>query len=153
MVFVIFLLSKIQALNFLWKRETTATEEIKSPINQIGLQTIQEPSLPGNSSDPPVNIIFVHGLGGSPDGTWTAKSGAFWPPWLSEIKVFENARILTFGYDSGWNKIWKPNNVLDIADFAKQLANDLWLHYMQHGNVRSSSRRFNRVGPHHFCRP
>jgi len=43
---------------------------------------------------------------------------------------------MTFGYDSNWDKIWKSNNVLDIPDFARQLANDLWLHYEDHGDVR-----------------
>jgi hypothetical protein len=44
----------------------------------------------------------------------------------------ENARIMTFGYDSSWNKIWNSNNVLDIPDFARQFVNDLWLHYADH---------------------
>jgi hypothetical protein len=43
---------------------------------------------------------------------------------------------MTFGYDSSWNKIWKPNNVLDISDFAKQLVHDLWCHYADYGNVK-----------------
>ena len=43
---------------------------------------------------------------------------------------------MTFGYDSSWNKIWKSNNVLDIPDFSRQLVNDLWLHYADHGDVR-----------------
>lgn len=44
-------------------------------------------------------------------------------------------RIMTFGYDSGWNTLWKPDKVLDISDFAKQLVHDLWLHYTEHGKV------------------
>jgi hypothetical protein len=86
--------------------------------------------------DPPINVVFVHGLGGSSEGTWTdATSGSFWPLWLPEVKGLENLRIMTFGYESGWNKIWKPNNVLDISDFAKQLVHHLWLHYAEHGDV------------------
>lgn len=88
------------------------------------------------SSDPLINIIFVHGLGGSAEDTWgDAESGTFWPLWLPEVRGLGNARIMTFGYDSGWKKIWEPNNVLDIADFAKQLCNALWLHYSEYGNV------------------
>jgi hypothetical protein len=80
--------------------------------------------------------VFVHGLGGSAEGTWTdAGTNSFWPLWLSTVKGLENARIMTFGYDSSWNKIWKSNNVLDISDFAKQLVHDLWCHYLDHGDV------------------
>jgi hypothetical protein len=89
-----------------------------------------------SDSNIPINIIFVHGLGGSAVGTWTeAESDSLWPLWLSEIKGLENARIMTFGYDSAWNNIWKTSNVLDISDFAKQLVHDLWLHYLEHGDV------------------
>jgi len=42
---------------------------------------------------------------------------------------------MTFGYDSNWKNIWKPNNVLDVPDFARQLVNELWLHYADHGDV------------------
>ena len=75
-------------------------------------------------------------LEGQQNGTWTEKQpGSFWPLWLPEIKSLENARIMMLGYESGWNKIWKTNNVLDISDFAKQLVHDLWLHYLEHGDV------------------
>jgi len=105
------------------------------PETAFGLQTVYEPS------NPSLNIIFVHGLGGSTKGTWTdSHSGSFWPLWLSELPDFKDARILTFGYNSAWHKIWKPNSVLDISDFAKQLVHDLWLHYANHGNVHSQFR-------------
>ena len=84
-----------------------------------------------------MNIIFVHGLGGSAQGTWKdPETNSFWPPWLSKVKGLDNSRIMMFGYDSGWNKIWKPNNVLDISDFARQLVNQLWCHYAEYGNVK-----------------
>jgi len=109
-------------------------ESTSSKPSQIGLRTLVEPL--HDSATPPLNIVFVHGLGGSAEGTWTdSQADAFWPPWLTKLGGLENARIMTFGYDSGWNKIWKPNNVLDISDFAKQLVNDLWCHYLAHGDV------------------
>jgi len=75
-------------------------------------------------------------LGGSAYGTWThQESKSFWPPWLVKVKGLENARIMTFGYDSSCNKIWTPNNTLDIPDFAQQLVNEIWLHYADHGEV------------------
>jgi len=108
---------------------------VTTPIpDKFGLTTLIEPS---ESSSPVLNIVFVHGLGGSAYGTWTdEQTKVFWLPWLTKVKGLENARIMTFGYDSNWDKIWKSNNVLDIPDFARQLANDLWLHYEDHGDVR-----------------
>src|SRR5277367_833599 len=52
----------------------------------------------------PLNIVFVHDLGGSAVGTWIAtETNSFWPPWLSRVKGLEHARIMTLGYDSSWN--------------------------------------------------
>jgi len=119
------------------KKPPSTQLSTSSTPTQFGLKILVDPSLSSeSSSSPPLNIIFVHGLGGSPEGTWTdTQSKAFWPPWLSRVKGLENARIMTFGYDAGWNKIWKPNNVLDISDFASQLVNQLWCHYEEYGNV------------------
>jgi hypothetical protein len=121
--------------------------------SKLGLKTIRDPPSPHELSNPPMNIVFIHGLGGSSKGTWTdAPSGYFWPSWLPEIKGLENLRIMTFGYDSGWNKLWKPNNVLDISDFAKQLVNDLWLHYGEHGDVNVLHHcELNVIGTYCLC--
>ena len=111
----------------------TSTEETDI-TNRFGLFTLVDPPQP---SAPVLNIIFVHGLGGSAYGTWThQQTKSFWPPWLSKVNGLENARIMTFGYDSSWNKVW-ANNVLDIHDIAKQLVHELWLHYPDHGDVCS----------------
>jgi hypothetical protein len=118
------------------KPSTLEETSASTTAHELGLQILRQPYSAHNPSDPAINIIFVHGLGGSAKGTWTDKtSGSFWPLWLPEIKALENSRIMTFGYDSGWNKIWKSNNVLDISDFAKQLVHDLWLHYLEYGDV------------------
>ena len=50
---------------------------------------------------------------------------------------------MAFEYDSGWNQIWKPNNVLDIPDFARQLVHDLWFYYDENDNVTSFEYTFN----------
>jgi len=49
-----------------------------------------------------VDLVFIHGLNGSPDSTWTAdNSKLFWPKTLlPEELAEENVRILTFGYDA-----------------------------------------------------
>ncbi|KAJ5758266.1 uncharacterized protein N7511_006960 [Penicillium nucicola] len=52
-------------------------------------------------SDPPnaeLDIIFVHGLTGNREKTWTHKKGVFWPQDLL-AKDFPTVRIMTFGYE------------------------------------------------------
>jgi len=113
-----------------------ATPTAPATSSDFGLQVLFVPTFSSESCTPPVDIIFVHGLGGSAKGTWThPESNSFWPLWLPKVHGLENARITVFGYDSTWNKIWNPNNVLDISDFADQLLNDLRRHYARYGNV------------------
>ena len=101
-----------------------------------GLAILRSPPSPHDSLDPPVNIVYVHGLGGPVRNVWTdVESGCFWPLWLPEINSLKNARIMVFGYDSGSKGLLTPTNGLDISSFAKQLANDLYLHYADHGDV------------------
>jgi len=126
-----------QAFNFLRTKKKAQAEQPTAlatslPTTDVfGLFTLIEPD-----ATPLLNIVFVHGLGGSAHNTWTDdQTKAFWPPWLAKVTGLENARIMTFGYDSNWKKIWKPNNVLDVPDFARQLVNELWLHYADHGDV------------------
>lgn len=85
-----------------------------------------------------IELIFVHGLGGSRMGTWTHPgSNAFWPSWLHDDTQFSNVRISTFGYDSEFKNIRKPQNALGIADFANQLLNSLDVHVQKHGEVET----------------
>jgi hypothetical protein len=123
-----------------WQRKSSPASPpavpFEAPETTLGLQILHEPTTSSDSANRPINIIFVHRLGGSATGTWTdSQSGSFWPLWLPEVKDLKDTRILTLGYDSAWNKIWKPNNVLDTSDFAKQLMHKLWIHYTDYGNV------------------
>jgi len=47
-----------------------------------------------------VDIVAIHGLGGTPRKTWTHANGKLW---LKDFApgAFPNSRIYTFGYDSG----------------------------------------------------
>lgn len=82
----------------------------------LGLVLLHEPS------DPLIDIIFVHGLGGGSRKTWskTASIGHYWPQeWLPKEVHFKNVRIHAFGYDSNWKKKEKSN--LTIHDFGQAL--------------------------------
>jgi hypothetical protein len=77
------------------------------------------------------------------ESSWTCpQNDACWPLWLPEVKGLETARIMMFGYDSDWKRFWQPNNILDISDFAKQLAHDLWCHFSDFGDVSSCCLAF-----------
>lgn len=98
----------------------------------LGLKILHEPKVTSKV----VDVIFIHGLGGSARETWThPSSGIFWPDLLHENEKFANARISTFGYDANFDNIFAANSVLDISDFSKQLLDALDLHYDQYGDV------------------
>ena len=102
----------------------------------IGLRTCREPASPNDPNDPVINIVFVHGLGGSAKGTWTHEgSQSFWPLWLPEIPGLENVGIMTFGYNADYAAVWKPKKTDDIRNFATRLVNSLYLHIEIHENV------------------
>ena len=84
----------------------------------LGLQVVHEPS-PSAALD----IIFVHGLGGDSQKTWSKNHNAelFWPGlWLPLEPDMDKARILSFGYNASF-RAGAPRNVSNIADFSKQL--------------------------------
>lgn len=115
--------------------------QLKGPL--FGLQPVPLPFTSDHHSDlssipedNPVDIIFVHGLGGSARGTWThPETKEFWPEWLFQMNSIRNIRIYTFGYDSAWEKLWAPRNYLGIRGFAHQLIDSLILHYEENGDV------------------
>ena|SRR5436190_805049 len=97
------------------------------PESGHGLKILHEPQ---TNTTKPVNVVFVHGLGGSSSGTWTHPiTKAFWPNLLREDKRFDNVRIATYGYDANYQKIIGPKSILGIGDFAKQLLEHMDQHY------------------------
>ncbi|KAF2396267.1 hypothetical protein EJ06DRAFT_232033 [Trichodelitschia bisporula] len=93
-----------------------------------GRETVVPTSLPNSrtltlvaapSGSPAVDIIFVHGLGGSSHATW-AKGGnpeLFWPgEWLPKERGMEKARIFTYGYNADWLSTEANNQT--IGNFA-----------------------------------
>ncbi|KAF2395490.1 hypothetical protein EJ06DRAFT_534947, partial [Trichodelitschia bisporula] len=90
------------------------------PTSLPNLRTLTLVAAPSGS--PAVDIIFVHGLGGSSHATW-AKDGTpelFWPgEWLPKELGMEKARIFTFGYNADWLSTEANNQT--IGNFAMDL--------------------------------
>lgn len=100
---------------------SSASSTAKSDANSkgpLGLTTIAHPREAGGVL---AHIIFVHGLGGGSEHTWT-KDGVFWPrDLLPSQDPFQKTSIHTFGYDSDYKK----SSTLNITDFSKSLLNSL----------------------------
>lgn len=92
----------------------------------FGLEVLQELG----DGETPIQIIFLHGLGGSKKGTWThQRTGECWPFWLRNEEGFEGVRLALYGYDANIN-VAAPNTNLNVRLFANQLLFDIGqLHY------------------------
>ncbi|KAK1764260.1 YVTN repeat-like/Quino protein amine dehydrogenase [Phialemonium atrogriseum] len=88
----------------------------------LGLKVIHRPS-----KDRTVDIVFVHGLGGSSRRTWSKDHNLdfFWPlKFLPFEPGISEARISTFGYNSNFRS-GSRRNKMSLLDFAKNLLFDL----------------------------
>lgn len=84
----------------------------------LGLTVLYEPEV-----SPSLDIIFVHGLGGTSRATWAHERNPqyFWPEkWLPLEPEIRMARILSFGYNANWQSTG-PAPITGISDFAKEL--------------------------------
>ena len=84
----------------------------------LGLHVVHQPS-----SLAPVDIIFVHGLGGDSQKTWAKNHDPdlFWPGlWLPLEPDIGKARILTFGYNANF-RAGSGKSITNVSDFAKEL--------------------------------
>lgn len=94
----------------------TAYGEPSDPKGPLGLTTVYCPS------EPTIELVFVHGLGGGSRSTWSKEPDLFWPQaWLPQDDAFKDVRIHTFGYNSNWDKV----STLNLHDFAKSLLGSL----------------------------
>lgn len=100
------------------KSSQTRSETDAGPL---GLNVVHTPE-----NGHKVDIIFIHGLGGTSRLTWSKYKNAelFWPltflPLEPELCL---ARILTFGYNANFLK--SGNLSTSVLDFAKALLFDL----------------------------
>lgn len=98
-------------------------QETERPASRRGSIGDQLGLVPVNTrpvQHPDGDIIFVHGLGGTSQRTWSYERDPdyFWLPWLSAELELSRFRIFTFGYNANWKG---SNTVASIADFAKDL--------------------------------
>lgn len=85
----------------------------------LGLTVLHTPE----PEDRTVDILFIHGLGGTSRHTWCKNRdlGLFWPQnWLPDEPDLSTARILTFGYHANFSAK-KQQALLTIGDFANDL--------------------------------
>lgn len=90
------------------------------PKGPLGLNLLHSPS------EPLIDFIFVHGLGGGSKKTWSKAPalGYYWPrDWLPKDPAFKHVRVLSFGYDSDYGK--RKDNCLNIHHFGKSLLGEL----------------------------
>ncbi|KAL2268697.1 hypothetical protein VTJ83DRAFT_3543 [Remersonia thermophila] len=102
-------------------RQRTLPHEGMNAHGNIGLNLLFCPT------EPLIDLIFVHSLGGGSTKTWcySEDPAQFWPKeWLPREQGFRNVRIHSFGYDADWLSS-KSGPTINIYDFARQLLESL----------------------------
>ncbi|KAI0158724.1 NACHT and WD domain-containing protein [Pestalotiopsis sp. NC0098] len=109
--------SRTFTLRNLTKRNKNSEEahSVSHGKGPLGLTTLWSPSESGIA-----DVVFIHGLNGGSQSTWTYNGDktTFWPKeWLPEDSAFQDVRLHSFGYSSGWSHA----SILNINDFAQAL--------------------------------
>lgn len=97
----------------------------------LGLHVVHDPP-----TERAVDIIFVHGLGGTSrlSWSWNRDLSLFWPQeWLPLEPGLQDARMLTFGYNAHFMS--QAKDIFNISDFAKDLL--LQMKFANDENVKS----------------
>lgn len=91
-------------------------------IKQFGLTQIYTPR-----DEPTIDIVFVHGLNGHPQNSWTSKNtGCFWPvDLLPDILAAQRPRILTYGYNANVTAFTDGVSRDTVVSHAETLASSL----------------------------
>jgi hypothetical protein len=117
-------------------RVTMASEPSPSPTRQLwSMMALATKSVHQTNHTGATSIVFVHGLTGNRETTWTHKqSKTFWPQTLL-ARDLPNARILTFGYDADIVGALNTAGSNTLRDHGKSLANDVALRRMRSRTV------------------
>ena len=83
-----------------------------------------------------LSIVFVHGLTGDRESTWTCNN-ILWPETLLPNKL-PKARIMTFGFDADVVNFWLPAGQNRIGNHAQSLAQSL-------ANLRDTTETVSRI--------
>jgi len=101
--------------------------ELYSTAGDYGLRTLVDPN------DSTADIVFVHGLTGNRESTWSHEK-TLWPETLLPKELGEyglQARIITFGYDANVVGMLETAGSNRLRDHGKSLAEDLALRRWQ----------------------
>ncbi|KAK9849280.1 hypothetical protein MYU51_014507 [Penicillium brevicompactum] len=103
-------------------------------IKQFGLTQIYTPR-----DEPTIDIVFVHGLNGHPQNSWTSKNtGCFWPvDLLPDILAAQRPRILTYGYNANVTAFTDGVSRDTVVSHAETLASSL----AANRNLRNGTNR------------
>jgi protein SERAC1 len=94
------------------------------------------------------SIVFIHGLTGGREKTWTHEDGTFWPQDLLP-NDFAKARILTFGYDADIVHIFGQASTNTLRDHGRTLCTDLTMLRLRTSSV--SRGEFLSINCRHGC--
>ena len=140
------------------KERSRSPSDLRDPL---GLQILHNPK-----NGRKVDIVFVHGLGGTSRLTWSKNKDLelFWPlAFLPSEPDICQGRIMTFGYNGSFFKS-NARNSATVLDFAKDLLYDLKYakddnrEDLEIGSVgidTSYLRKYThtKTGPYHLSRP
>lgn len=101
----------------LTRHGTAPSDRSNGPKGPLGITTLYDP---GPDHSTVADLIFVHGLNGGSQSTWSKGNSPslFWPQeWLPLDDGFQDTRIHTFGYASGIS----TSSILNVRDFARSL--------------------------------
>jgi pimeloyl-ACP methyl ester carboxylesterase len=123
------------------KRRSAVKADPKDGQPESRALEVQKPSTPTVSPETPVamdgitvltgddgkavDVVFVHGLNGSPARTWTHANGFYWPAELG--KQLKGARVMVYGYNVSIEPAMGTNNTR-IKSIADDLLNEIRQH-------------------------